>query len=141
MAKKAKPLTPEKKREYVRNRSGNCPYCGGTNFDGGSFDMSGTSVAQHITCLDCKREWDDVYKLVAIDEPGVESNIPDHPEVIVVVHGGVVQGAKSNMADVEVHVLDYDNMDAAKEEPAAKDEYDHLVAVEEQWKSMEYPVL
>jgi len=62
-------------------------------------------------------------------------------EVIVVVRGGVVQGAKANLP-VTVHVLDYDNMEAAaKDEPSAKEEYDYLLELEKRWESMELAVL
>lgn len=62
------------------------------------------------------------------------------PEVIVVVRGGVVQGAKANMP-VDVHVLDYDDMEAAENEPDATEEYNQLVELEERWKNMEFEVL
>lgn len=61
-------LTPEKKAEYVKHRSGNCPFCGSNDIEGSDYNHSGDSISQRIRCLDCAEEWDDVYQLVDIDD-------------------------------------------------------------------------
>lgn len=58
------------------------------------------------------------------------------PRVIVFVHGGVIQGARSDMADVRLEVLDYDNLEAAKDDPAFQEEYKELVALEQEYEQL-----
>jgi hypothetical protein len=61
-------LTEEQKQAYIQGRSGGCPYCKSNNIEGDSYEMHGNCVSQPISCLDCERQWEDVYTLTGIDE-------------------------------------------------------------------------
>lgn len=58
-------LTEEKKAEYLKNPN-RCPYCGSDNIQADHFDPEGKYVP--VECLDCEREWREIYKLVDIEE-------------------------------------------------------------------------
>lgn len=66
----ARALTSTEKALYVKNRYGHCPYCGGSQIEGGSVDVDGNSASQEIRCLDeaCGRSWYDEYTLTGIVE-------------------------------------------------------------------------
>ncbi len=54
------------RQRYVEQGGVNCPYCGGDQLDGGSVEIDGAFARQEVCCLDCRRDWIDEYKLVAI---------------------------------------------------------------------------
>lgn len=54
--------------EYVAVGGNECPYCGGTDLYGDSFDMERSTVSQKIFCHDCEAEWADVYTLTSYVE-------------------------------------------------------------------------
>jgi len=59
-------------KHYV-NRGGNhCPYCNSENISGGTFQMDDAGGWREASCLNCGAEWQDVFKLIGID------NFPDH---------------------------------------------------------------
>jgi hypothetical protein len=60
-------LTAEEQAEYIKHRSGTCPWCKHDEIEGDSYDYEGDTVAQRIRCLHCGREWDDVYTLTGIE--------------------------------------------------------------------------
>ena len=51
---------------YLANQGAHCPGCGGTNFEGSSFDVDGGGCRQEVTCLECYTTWIDTYQLVGI---------------------------------------------------------------------------
>lgn len=47
-----------------------CPYCGSDQIEGESFDAEGAETWQTVRCLECDREWVEVYALQHAIEPG-----------------------------------------------------------------------
>ena len=64
------PLTEEARQQYVQDGGVHCPYCGSADIEGSSLEVDGGSTIQKIYCLDCDREWTDVYQLTGIIEQG-----------------------------------------------------------------------
>jgi len=56
--------------------------------------------------------------------------------IIVEVSGGVVQSIHSNSDNIDIDILDYDNMRAAEEDPAAREEYEYCLKLEKEVKSL-----
>ncbi|OPX99947.1 MAG: hypothetical protein A4E62_00737 [Syntrophorhabdus sp. PtaU1.Bin002] len=55
--------------------------------------------------------------------------------IIVEVSGGVVQAIHSDSDKIDIDILDYDNMRAAEEDPAAKEEYEYYLGLERELKT------
>ena len=55
-------------KEYVENLGSECPYCGSTQLVGGTVEVHHARAYQPIDCVDCKRSWVDVYKLIGYSE-------------------------------------------------------------------------
>jgi hypothetical protein len=54
-------------KHYIDHQGTTCPYCGGKDLEGGSFNADGGYAWQSITCSGCGCEWDDVYRLVEVE--------------------------------------------------------------------------
>jgi len=55
------------KWDYLKN-SGQCPFCGSDDIVGDSYDYEGDTVTQEISCSSCHKTWNDIYKLVDVEE-------------------------------------------------------------------------
>jgi len=53
--------------EYTQDPS-LCPFCNSDNVEAGYLETDGNSAWQRITCLDCRKEWNDLYDLVGYEE-------------------------------------------------------------------------
>jgi transposase-like protein len=58
----------KKIEEYVQSGGVFCPYCKSGNIEGGSRETDSGIHTQTVTCLECKKQWTDVYKLTTIEE-------------------------------------------------------------------------
>ncbi|OPY71431.1 MAG: hypothetical protein A4E63_01552 [Syntrophorhabdus sp. PtaU1.Bin050] len=56
--------------------------------------------------------------------------------IIVEVSGGVVQSIHSDSDKIDIDILDYDNMRAAEEDPAAGEEYEYYLKLEKEAKTL-----
>ena len=57
-------------KEYVKKEGLICPFCGSTNVhENSSVDRSdGTTFYQDIICLNCEKEWQDIFTLTSYSE-------------------------------------------------------------------------
>jgi transcription elongation factor Elf1 len=60
-----KDFTKAQKKKYLKN-SGKCPNCGSTNISGDSIDVDGDCCWQNVTCGECEKTWQDVYRLADV---------------------------------------------------------------------------
>jgi hypothetical protein len=58
----------DKVKPYIQRGGVACPFCGSSNIEGRQFDVQAGTAWQPMTCMDCNREWNDVYRLDAISE-------------------------------------------------------------------------
>jgi hypothetical protein len=62
-------LTDEQKRAYVQNGGNRCPFCTSYEIEGtGQVQTDAGYAWQPIKCLSCDEHWNDVYKLVDVDQ-------------------------------------------------------------------------
>ena len=52
-------------KEYVKKDGGECPFCGSSEIEGNAVCVEVPFALQPMRCLDCDRDWTDVYKLVS----------------------------------------------------------------------------
>ena len=54
---------PMSSKEYAEAGDSMCPHCGSDQIEGASINIEGNKAYQDISCLDCEKEWTDVYTL------------------------------------------------------------------------------
>jgi transcription elongation factor Elf1 len=66
-AKSLKPdITPKAKKKYLKSPA-HCPFCNSTDIEGQMVQVDSGACWQPISCVTCKRKWDDIYKLTDVD--------------------------------------------------------------------------
>ena len=66
-------LTEKQIFEYVdkvEDEGSHCPYCKSDQVEGSSITVEGNHAYQEMSCADCDETWDDMYRLVSIQEHG-----------------------------------------------------------------------
>ncbi len=58
----------DKVKPYIESGGVACPFCESSNIEGRQFDVQAGTAWQPMSCTDCNREWNDVYRLDAISE-------------------------------------------------------------------------
>jgi len=58
----------DKVKPYIQRGGVACPFCKSSNIEGRQFDVQAGTAWQPMSCTDCNREWNDVYRLDAISE-------------------------------------------------------------------------
>jgi transposase-like protein len=58
---KPKELTDE---EYVKQNGTLCPRCKSKNIEAGEVEAGDVYALQEVTCVDCGKEWNDIFHLV-----------------------------------------------------------------------------
>lgn len=61
-------LTTKQKRDYIRSAGSHCPHCKSQSITASHFESDVSSAWQPVRCDDCGKEWNDVYKLVGIED-------------------------------------------------------------------------
>jgi DNA-directed RNA polymerase subunit RPC12/RpoP len=56
-----------RERLYIESGGVKCPYCRSENIEGGSRNMDGNWISFEVTCLECKRDWEDIYTLTGVE--------------------------------------------------------------------------
>lgn len=54
--------------EYVTKGGTVCPFCGGENLEWHHIESTGGGAFQECWCLECEKEWYDVYGLKGYEE-------------------------------------------------------------------------
>ena len=53
-------------RKYLDNDACECPFCGSGNIEGGPVEIDLGSAWQKVSCVDCEKEWSDLYTLTGV---------------------------------------------------------------------------
>jgi DNA-directed RNA polymerase subunit RPC12/RpoP len=61
-------LNQDQKRRYLKKKGTVCPYCGSRTLQRGTFRYEEIDISQSVTCLDCNKSWENVYRLGEIVE-------------------------------------------------------------------------
>ena len=51
---------------FIKSKGCKCPFCKSDQIEGGNQDLSGENFTLDMSCLDCGREWQAVYKLFIV---------------------------------------------------------------------------
>jgi len=60
-------LTKAMKKEYIASDQSICPYCKSDDIEGGFVEIDTSGAWQPVSCNECMREWNDIYKLVDME--------------------------------------------------------------------------
>lgn len=60
-------ITRETKKEYIKSGGGFCMNCRSGNISAGRFEVDGGEVWQTMECYDCRAHWNDIYRLIGVD--------------------------------------------------------------------------
>ena len=60
-------LTEEQKKAYLKDSS-KCPFCQSEQIEGGPVEIDGDTAWQKVSCLDCDKQWADIYRLADVEE-------------------------------------------------------------------------
>lgn len=63
-------LTEEQKTAYLKNY-GHCPFCRSDEIEGGFVEIDGNTAWQKVTCMECGRQWNDLYHLNDVEEADI----------------------------------------------------------------------
>ena len=55
------------KKTYLAQGGVNCPFCGSSEIEGEGFDYEGEHIFQDIYCIDCRKEWTDIFSLTDME--------------------------------------------------------------------------
>jgi len=61
-------ISDENKKKYTETDYNNCPYCGSNEIEGGQFQADVNYAYRTVQCYKCSKEWNDLYKLIGIEE-------------------------------------------------------------------------
>ena len=62
-------LTEEQKVKYIKDFGLICPYCDSDDLENQeSVDFEDITTSVRVKCLDCKKEWNDIITLTAIED-------------------------------------------------------------------------
>jgi len=62
--------TQEQTTKYLEKKGKQCIFCESTEIEADStIDIAGGKAYQHVSCHNCKKEWDDEYTLTGIGQP------------------------------------------------------------------------
>ena len=63
-------FTKEQIKKYIKSGYSDCPYCGKSDIEGSMVEIDGRYAIQGMSCLNCHKNWNDVYALANIEEVG-----------------------------------------------------------------------
>jgi DNA-directed RNA polymerase subunit M/transcription elongation factor TFIIS len=63
-------LSKDRVLQYLRTGGNYCPFCGSDKLSSSplSVPADDSETCAIVECLDCKKQWKDIYKLVTIEE-------------------------------------------------------------------------
>ena len=56
------------KKRYIENRGNHCPFCDTDSVTGLQFESDADVVWRLVVCDKCDKYWNDIYKLVDVEE-------------------------------------------------------------------------
>lgn len=61
-------ISEDQELRYVKHHGAFCPYCESRDLEGGCMEGNGNYIFMPVTCLNCNKEWTDIYTLTGILE-------------------------------------------------------------------------
>ena len=74
-------ISRTKRKEYIEAGGSFCIHCGSGNIYAGKIESEGREAWQSVQCNDCGSEWNDIFRLIGVDEIILPENGPIIPHV------------------------------------------------------------
>ena len=71
-----------KRKEYVTAGGSFCINCGGGNISAGRVESEGREAWQPVQCYDCGSKWNDIFRLIGVDDITLPEDDPIPPVVL-----------------------------------------------------------
>jgi hypothetical protein len=69
------------KKEYIKAGGSFCIHCGSGNISAGKVESEGREAWQSVVCYDCGCEWNDIFRLIGVDDIRLPEDDPVIPLV------------------------------------------------------------
>ena len=76
-------ISRARKKEYVEAGGSFCINCGGGNISAGRVESEGREAWQPVQCYDCDSKWNDIFRLIGVDD----ITLPEDDPIPSVVFG------------------------------------------------------
>lgn len=74
-------ISREKRLAYIRAGGSFCINCGSGNISAGRIESEGREAWQPVQCYDCGSEWNDIFRLIGVDDIVLPEDDPMIPAV------------------------------------------------------------
>ena len=74
-------ISRTKRKEYLEAAGSFCINCGSGNISAGNIEAEGREAWQEVQCYDCGSEWNDIFRLIGVDDIILPENEPKIPQV------------------------------------------------------------
>jgi hypothetical protein len=74
-------ISREKRKEYLKASGSFCINCGSGNISAGRIESEAREAWQSVVCYDCGSEWNDIFRLIGVDEIRLVKDEPVDPRV------------------------------------------------------------
>src|SRR5208283_5642871 len=81
--RKRQMISRAKRREYIKAGGSFCINCGGGNISAGRVESEGREAWQPVQCYDCDSKWNDIFRLIGVDDIVLPEDDPIPPVVLV----------------------------------------------------------
>ena len=73
-------ISREKRREYIKAAGSFCINCGSGNISAGKIESERREAWQAVQCYDCGSEWNDIFRLIGVDDIVLPKDDPIIPQ-------------------------------------------------------------
>jgi hypothetical protein len=74
-------ISRAKRKEYVKAGGSFCINCGSGNISAGKIQSESREAWQVVQCYDCGSTWNDIFRLIGVDDIVLPENDPKIPQV------------------------------------------------------------
>jgi len=75
-------ISRARRKEYVGAGGSFCINCGGGNISAGRVESEGREAWQPVQCYDCGSKWNDIFRLIGVDDITLPEDDPIPPVVL-----------------------------------------------------------
>lgn len=75
-------ISRKRRKEYTKAAGSFCIHCGSGNISDGRMESEGHEAWQSVVCYDCGAEWNDIFRLIGVDDIRLPENCSETPSKI-----------------------------------------------------------
>ena len=75
-------ISREKRRQYLKAGGSFCINCWSGNISAGKIESEGREAWQPVQCYDCGSKWNDIFRLIGVDDITLPEDDPIPPVVL-----------------------------------------------------------